>query len=192
MQIRRVYLVAFFLAFAVAALSAGNACADYAKSRKELEELYAKATAGSYEMSTKDGPVVCYPSALAEEELRDKMVPPCASKNYIYLPSVGVQEGTFHDKTDIWTDDEVWTPSGAWIWENWAIVGETEVLFSMPVGGMCGTPSSCPFRVRFTKGKESVIKGWPETGMACAATYYVFIRNDLKELLACDEKIPLE
>ncbi len=139
---------------------------------------------------------ICYPEALTEQERGIGMGIPCEKPNYIHMPLTEVQQKTFKDKSGIWTDKEVRDSSlgeGAWIWEKTSKIGSVEITISMIAPGLCATPSLCPFRVRLrTSGSPKIIKGWPETEQACASGKYYFIRNDFKEIVACDERISLD
>lgn len=146
----------------------------------------------------KDNALKCYPDALTENERSIGMATPCAPKNYTYMPLISRQEETPHDRSGIWSDLEVKDSTlegqkGAWIFEHTAKIGETEVTVSLIAAALCAAPSMCPFRVRLkTPGKPDVIKGWPKTDQGCSSEKYYFIRNDFKEILACEEPVALD
>jgi len=142
---------------------------------------------------------VCYPEVLTEQERQLGMGIPCAKKNYIHVPLTDVQRNVQHDASGIWTDQEVKDSKiegalgGVLIWGKTVKVGATEVTVSMIAAGLCGTPAVCPFRVRLrTSGKPDVLKGWPKSDQACASGKYYFIRDDFKELVACDVHFALD
>lgn len=173
----RKFLATFFINFAVLAALLGGA--NFANAAEKTEQG----------KTAKAGPVVCHPEALSAEDRAIGMVDPCAPKNYIYTPLKITQEHTKHDHSHIWSDEESKETDGVNIWENTAKVGTTEVTVSQAVGLALCSPSSCPVKVRFRNpGKPDVIK---EGGMPCASGQYFFIRDNLEELLACEENYPL-
>ncbi len=137
--------------------------------------------------------IVCYPESLDENERKLGIEVPCAPRNYLHVPLINIQKDTFHDRNGIWEDDEVWNPDGSWVWDNTVKVDATEATVTMVTGGMCGTLSTCPVKIRIRKsGQPDEIYGWPKMGLLCADVKYYFIRDDFKELLACGKHYPLD
>jgi hypothetical protein len=183
--------VRVFLAFLLVAMLCCGAQA--------AEGTVSKVDKGQTAGVTASEPDVCYPEVLTENEKKAGMKIPCGKKYYIYVPLTEIQKHAEHDRSGIWSDKEVQDSKvqgyvgGVWIWEKTINIGATEVTVSMIAAGLCNTMSVCPFRVRLrTLGKPDVVKGWPKIDQACAAGNYFFIRDDFKELVACDEHISLD
>lgn len=132
----------------------------------------------------------CYPESLTEEERTGKTTLPCAPLNFFHVPLQMKQKFTKKDENNIWSDVEIWNPGGAHIFEGKIQLGQSDVLVSMPVGGFC-SPSDCPIRIMSSSGKLRTLYQVVDNVPVCASPKYIFITQNLSELMACGQKFKL-
>lgn len=174
--------ITVFLVFLLVALVSAKSFAVEKRSKEEIDSIYKKAIEGSYEMSTKDGPVVCYPNVITEEEKKIGFSIPCAPKDFKYVPSVDFEEEVTSDREGIWTEEEIKSnPDKPSISRNIVYVGDKRIIISQMIGGFC-TPRSCPTKILVETGGKRKIK---DIGLACASNQSYFIDKETERANLC-------
>jgi hypothetical protein len=115
-------------------------------------------------------------------------------EGYVRLQMTKIAAHADSDPHGVWTDWDIWnpnTPQKTDIYEASYHTCEGTVIVSQIVNRQCGTSSECPGRVvlRRQGGDTSVLLDYKQM---CTVAGNLWLKQDLSELVACEEPFALK